>query len=106
MGAKKEQERGADACIKIYSQVGRKGFSKDFKIEHTEKFGYKAREWLDWIAHSQTISIQHKFNSKEKQGNVVSEMMVIMQEIQQHYINSTGALGMVVDVVQHLLITT
>ena len=40
---------------------------KDFKIQHTEKFGYKAREWLDWMAHSQAIHIQHKFNSKEKQ---------------------------------------
>ena len=39
---------------------------KDFQAEKIDKYGQKAREWLEWEAHNKKIHIQHKFNGKER----------------------------------------
>ena len=36
-----------------------------FKAEHVDKFGRMSREWLEWVAFRDGITIQHKFNGKE-----------------------------------------
>ena len=33
-----------------------------FKPVRSHKFGVKATEWLDWIAHKDGVFIQHQFN--------------------------------------------
>ena len=38
----------------------------DFVPEFTEKYGIQAREWLEWVSHSQNRDIQHKFNNGER----------------------------------------
>ena len=38
-----------------------------FKVEHTERYGKQAREWLEYIGHKYKIEIQHKFDGKERQ---------------------------------------
>ena len=36
-----------------------------FTAVRSDKFGYLAREWLEWTAHTHQIEIRHKFNGRE-----------------------------------------
>lgn len=38
----------------------------NFRAEVTDSFGQQAREWLEYTAQKEKISIQHKFNGREK----------------------------------------
>ncbi|GFO23695.1 hypothetical protein PoB_005020000 [Plakobranchus ocellatus] len=43
---------------------------KDFQPELIDKYGRLSREWLEWVADKENITIRTKFDSKEKQlGN-------------------------------------
>ena len=41
-----------------------------FKPVHAYAHGETAVQWLDWVAHSESISIQHQFNRKERRIGV------------------------------------
>ena len=49
----------------IGQPIRRRG-EKNFYPEKVDKFGQLAREWLEWVSHSENVYIRHKYNGKER----------------------------------------